>query len=134
MLGISSQGQGTGGRAHSPAPAGTGAPLRAAAVRGRVKATGRQEHPTFHPETRRPVPILLRQIGLHLKENVLPLFYEALGLSDGLLLVGAHVGSASGEETQALAPGQAPLHEQHMLDEAPSAVLCPVLGSPVQER
>lgn len=54
----------------------------------------------FHPEMRRLLPVLLWQIGLHLEENVLPLFYKVLGLLDGLLLFRTHMGFASGEETR----------------------------------
>lgn len=50
----------------------------------------------FTQRRRRLLPVLLWQIGLHLKENVLPLFYQVLGLLDGLLLFGIHVGFASG--------------------------------------
>lgn len=51
-------------------------------------------------------PVLLWQIGLHLKENVLPLFNQALGLLDGRFLLGTRLGFASGEQTQALAPAE----------------------------
>lgn len=63
-------------------------------------------NPSGKGTARRLLPVLLWQIGLHLEEDVLPLFDEALGLLDGLLLLGTRVGLASGEERQALAAGK----------------------------
>lgn len=59
-----------------------------------------------HTELRCFSPILLWQIGLHLKEHILPLFNQALGLLDGRFLLGSRLGFASGEGTQALASGE----------------------------
>lgn len=70
-----------------------------AVTRSRVTAPRlRMEDVVFPPGTRCLLPVLLWQVGLHLKEHVLPLLYQALGLLDGLLLFGARMGFASGRK------------------------------------
>lgn len=73
-------------------------------------------------------PVLLWQVGLHLEENILSLFDQALDLLDGLLLFRTHVGLASGEEEQALASGSAPSQHERVL--ALDTVLCLGQGHP----
>lgn len=108
------EGSGPGDSFQGQQPPPSPLPPPGAPLAGRGSATGGPWHPQT-PAVPNPsgkgtvkhlLPVLLWQIGLHLEEDVLPLFDEALGLLDGLLLLGARVGLASGEERQALAAGK----------------------------
>lgn len=108
------EGSGPGDSFQGQQPPPSPLPPPGAPLAGRGSATGGPWHPQT-PAVPNPsgkgtvkhlLPVLLWQIGLHLEEDVLPLFDEALGLLDGLLLLGTRVGLASGEERQALAAGK----------------------------